>query len=151
VALAYVDAVRRKHFNSYPTPTHVLLISTSYSMADYDHHILDQLVLQHASRAGSARHGSINAAPGRQEVNAGKFGACRNWNRGVPCVSEPCRWSHLCSKCRSPSHTASNCGQLQSPSDGATATPGAGGAGRKPTKGKAAVTTNTAAPPRSND
>jgi hypothetical protein len=149
VALAYVDAVRRKHFSSYPTPTHVLLINTSYSMADYDYHILDQLVLQHSSRPGSARYGPVSAASGRQESNAGKFGACRNWNRGVPCVSEPCRWSHMCSKCRSPSHIASNCSQTQNPSDGTAATPG--GSGRRSTKGKAAVATNAAAPPRSND
>lgn len=35
-------------------------------------------------------------------------GTCWAYNREA-CHANPCQWAHVCSKCRSPSHTAGNC------------------------------------------
>jgi len=34
---------------------------------------------------------------------------CRKWNRGLPCVNNPCRFKHICRECQAEGHPAVSC------------------------------------------
>ena len=56
-----------------------------------------------AGAAGSAqRGGSVTQVEGRTQLGSKrrKLAACYAWNDGKNCVSTPCRFTHVCSRCR---------------------------------------------------
>jgi hypothetical protein len=132
VAIQYVDNIRFNHFNSVPPKTHVLHISTSYSLGMLHTDVLNSIVFrQNSSSAGWTSAGSTTStlagpATGRREPQSGdnnnRTRSCRNWNRRAPCRESPCRWPHVCSKCGSSLHPSSQCTQgtsISSPSSSA--------------------------------
>jgi len=120
VANLYVDNVRFNHFNSVPPKTHVLHISTSFSLGTLHTDVLNSIVFRQNSAAagwtsnGSATSTAAGPASGRREPQSGNSSrsrSCRNWNRGAPCSDNPCKYPHVCSKCSSPAHPSTQCTQ----------------------------------------
>jgi hypothetical protein len=106
-ALAYIDVVRRRHFQSCPPRTHVLLIETNLNMATLHQDVLLDTIatIRHGSAAGS--HSS--AAVGRSMDQS--TGPCRNFNRALPCFKTPCHFAHTCATCGRSGHGSSTCNQ----------------------------------------
>jgi hypothetical protein len=107
VALAYIDVIRRRHLQSYPPRTHVLLIDTSFDMARLHQDVLVDTIT--AIRHGSTG-GSQSSATGRSTELKGT-GPCRNFNRGHPCFKSPCPFAHTCANCGKGGHGSATCNQ----------------------------------------
>jgi hypothetical protein len=144
VALNYAEVIRHKHFHSSSPRTHVLSITTSFSMATWDTLVLQNCVLNHRM-SGPRQTATTAQSSGRRDNTTVRSGTCRNWNRGFACTSEPCLWTHACSKCASPAHAATSCTQPQ-PASSSSGPPASTGRGTKPGKAKPTAPSSGAAP-----
>jgi hypothetical protein len=113
VALTYVDVIRRRHFQSYPPRTHVLLIDTNFDMARLHQDVLLDTIT--TIRHGSAGSAQFLAAADRSVDTSKSIGPCRNFNNGHPCFYAPCPFPHTCCICNGSGHGSSVCAQSGDP------------------------------------
>jgi hypothetical protein len=116
LALAYVNDVRRKHWEDPGVKyKHVLLIDTTFDLGAYDMQVYVglQATLPSARSAQAATAG--RATGGGKAPNAKPQGdrsqqqVCRDWNQGS-CTRQTCRFAHRCATC-SAAHPQSQCTQ----------------------------------------
>lgn len=107
-ALAYVEVIRRRHFQSSPPRTHVLSIQTNFDMTRLQQDVLmDAITTIRVQGWGSGQ--STTAVSRTSDATTKTPGPCRNFNKGVACFKQPCPFSHVCSSCLRFGHILRDC------------------------------------------